>query len=69
MAQGTHYNPIAFLYAAVAAGEDGVRHAIHLLREEIDLDMALVGVTSAAEMAPRRLAPARGSAFLPSPGT
>ncbi|RPI41576.1 MAG: alpha-hydroxy-acid oxidizing protein [Betaproteobacteria bacterium] len=57
-----------FLYAAVVAGEAGVRHAIHLLREEIDRDMALVGVTSAAEMTPRRLAPARGSAFLPSSG-
>jgi L-lactate dehydrogenase (cytochrome) len=32
-----------FLFAAVVAGESGVRHAIALLAKEIDIDMALMG--------------------------
>jgi L-lactate dehydrogenase (cytochrome) len=40
------------LYAAVAAGEPGVRRALGLLREEIDRDMALLGVRSIAEVTP-----------------
>jgi len=39
-----------FLYAAVAAGEAGVRRAIALLAEEIDRDMGLLGITSLAGM-------------------
>jgi L-lactate dehydrogenase (cytochrome) len=39
-----------FLFAAVAGGEAGVRRAIDLLAEEIDRDMALLGITSLAEM-------------------
>ncbi len=39
-----------FLYAAVAAGEAGVRRAITLLRDEIDRDMALLGVRSVSEV-------------------
>ena len=35
-----------FLYAAATHGVPGVAHAIRLLREEIDRDMALLGVTS-----------------------
>ncbi len=38
------------LYAAVAAGEDGVRRAVGLLKEEIHRDMALAGVRSIAEV-------------------
>src|SRR5262249_28381296 len=38
------------LYAAVAAGETGVARAVALLREEIDRDMALLGVRSIAEV-------------------
>jgi L-lactate dehydrogenase (cytochrome) len=38
------------LYAAVAAGEDGVRRAVGLLKEEIHRDMALMGVRSIAEV-------------------
>lgn len=48
-----------FLYAAVVAGDDGVAHAIKLLREEIDRDMALVGIASLREMTRARLAPQR----------
>ena len=40
------------LYAAVVAGEDGVRRAIGLLREEVDRDMALAGVRSIGEITP-----------------
>jgi L-lactate dehydrogenase (cytochrome) len=35
-----------FLFAHAVAGEAGVRHAVHLLREEIDRDLALLGATS-----------------------
>src|SRR5258707_4921703 len=38
------------LYAAVVAGEEGVRRAIGLLREEVDRDMALAGVRSIGEI-------------------
>ncbi|HZE11432.1 MAG TPA: alpha-hydroxy acid oxidase [Burkholderiales bacterium] len=44
-----------FLYAAAIAGDDGVRHAIKLLREEVDRDMALLGITALAEMTRDRL--------------
>lgn len=44
-----------FLYAASIAGHDGVAHAIGLLATEIDRDMALLGITSLAEMTPGRL--------------
>ena len=39
-----------FLYAAVAAGEPGVRRALTLLRDEVDRDMALLGVRSIGEI-------------------
>jgi L-lactate dehydrogenase (cytochrome) len=38
------------LYAAVAAGEAGVQHALSLLRDEIDRDMALLGIRSIGEI-------------------
>jgi hypothetical protein len=41
-----------------------VRHAIKLLRDEIDRDMALVGITTLAEMRRKRLTAARGAEFL-----
>jgi L-lactate dehydrogenase (cytochrome) len=49
-----------FLFAAVAEGEPGVRRALSLLKEEVDRDMALLGVRSIAEITPdlvRRLSP------------
>jgi L-lactate dehydrogenase (cytochrome) len=46
-----------FLYAAAIAGDDGVRHAIKLLREEVDRDMALLGITALAQMTRERIAP------------
>lgn len=47
------------LYAAAVAGETGVRHAIKLLRDEIDRDMAMLGANTIAEMTRERLMPAR----------
>jgi len=48
------------LFAAVTAGEEGVRHALSLLKEEVHRDMALLGVRSIAEVTPdlvRRIVP------------
>jgi len=53
-----------FLYAAAIAGEPGVRHAITLLKDEINRDMALLGFNTLAEMRRESLVPARGSGFL-----
>jgi L-lactate dehydrogenase (cytochrome) len=44
-----------FNFAASIAGEAGVRHAIYLLRDEIDRNMALMGVSSCAELNPSLL--------------
>ena len=44
-----------FLYAAAIAGDEGVRHAIRLLREEVDRDMALLGITALSQMTRDRL--------------
>lgn len=44
-----------FNYAAAVAGEAGVAHAIGLLRDEIDRDMAMLGVNSLAELTPEFL--------------
>ena len=44
-----------FLYAAAIAGDAGVRHAVKLLREEVDRDMALLGIIALAEMTRERL--------------
>lgn len=41
-----------FNYAAAAAGSVGVDHAIDLLRQEISRNMAMMGVTSIAELDP-----------------
>jgi L-lactate dehydrogenase (cytochrome) len=53
-----------FLCAAAIAGEAGVRHVIKLLREEIDRDMALIGITTLAEMRRELLTEAHGSDFM-----
>ncbi len=52
------------LYANAIAGPHGVHHAIKLLKDEVDRDMALMGMNSLAEMTPERLKPARGADFL-----
>jgi L-lactate dehydrogenase (cytochrome) len=48
-----------FLYAAAYAGEDGVRHAISLLANEIDKDMALLGRRDINEIGRDMIAEAR----------
>jgi L-lactate dehydrogenase (cytochrome) len=52
LALGAHFVFVGrpFLFAAVAAGEPGVQRAITLLRDEIDRDMALLGVRSISEI-------------------
>lgn len=52
LALGAHFVFLGrpFLYAAAVAGEPGVQHAIGLLREEIDRDMAMLGITSPTAM-------------------
>jgi L-lactate dehydrogenase (cytochrome) len=49
-----------FLYAASVAGEAGVHHAASLLREEISRDMAMLGISSLAEMKRDLLVPGHG---------
>jgi L-lactate dehydrogenase (cytochrome) len=57
LALGAHFVFVGrpFLYAAAIAGEAGVRHAIGLLREEVDRDMALLGITALSAMTRERL--------------
>lgn len=49
-----------FNYAAAIAGEAGVAHAIRLLRDEIDRNMALMGVTELAQLTPAMLVRRQG---------
>jgi L-lactate dehydrogenase (cytochrome) len=53
-----------FLYAAAIAGQPGVHHAVKLLEDEIDRDMALLGIKTLAEMRRELLTTARGPQFL-----
>jgi len=39
-----------FLYGAVIGGQAGVEHAMHILRDEIDRDLALIGVRTPSEL-------------------
>ena len=41
-----------FLFAAAIGGTPGVAHAIRILKEEIERDMALIGVNQLAELTP-----------------
>jgi L-lactate dehydrogenase (cytochrome) len=63
LAMGAHFVFVGrpFLYAASIAGEAGVRHAAKLLREEISRNMAMLGVSSVAEMTRDFLVPSRGA--------
>ena len=45
-----------FNYAATIAGHDGVRHGIKLMQEEIQRDMAMLGIRELEELGPRLLA-------------
>jgi (S)-mandelate dehydrogenase len=43
----------AAAYGLAAGGENGVRHALHLLRGEIDRVLALLGCPSVDELGPQ----------------
>jgi L-lactate dehydrogenase (cytochrome) len=62
LAMGAHFVFVGrpFLYAASIAGEAGVRHAANLLREEISRNMAMLGISSVAEMTRDLLVSNRG---------
>ena len=62
LAMGAHFVFVGrpFLYAAAIAGEAGVRHAVSLLREEISRNMAMLGISSVAEMKRDLLVASRG---------
>ena len=62
LAMGAHFVFVGrpFLYAASIAGEAGVHHAAALLREEISRNMAMLGLSSVAEMKRDLLVPSRG---------
>jgi L-lactate dehydrogenase (cytochrome) len=49
-----------FLYAAAIAGAAGVHHAARLLREEVSRNMAMLGISSVAEMKRDLLVPSHG---------
>jgi L-lactate dehydrogenase (cytochrome) len=49
-----------FLYAAAVGDEAGVGHAINVLGEEIDRNLALLGCTDLASLSPAFLVPNRG---------
>ena len=53
-----------FLCAAACAGQPGVEHAIKLLIDEIDRDMAMLGINTVKEMSKAFLMPATGAGFL-----
>ena len=50
-----------FGYAAAIGGQEGVMHAIRLLSGEVHRDMALLGITTLAELGPPHLARLKGS--------
>jgi L-lactate dehydrogenase (cytochrome) len=54
LALGAHFVFVGrpFLYAAVAGGQTAVERAITLLHDEIDRDLALLGIRSLAEITP-----------------
>jgi len=62
LALGAHYVFVGrpFLYAASLAGEAGVHHGAKLLREEISRNMAMLGISTLAEMKRELLVPRRG---------
>jgi len=48
----------AAIYGLVVAGEDGVRHVLELLRDELALTLGLLGCTSPAELTHEHVRPA-----------
>jgi len=62
LALGAHFVFVGrpFLYAASIAGKAGVHHGASLLREEISRNMAMLGISSVAEMKRELLVSSRG---------
>ena len=62
LALGAHFVFVGrpFLYAASVGGEAGVYHGAKLLREEISRNMAMLGISTLAEMKPELLVSNRG---------
>jgi L-lactate dehydrogenase (cytochrome) len=62
LAMGAHFVFVGrpFLYAAAIGGEAAVHHAATLLREEISRNMAMLGISSVAEMTRDLLVPRSG---------
>jgi L-lactate dehydrogenase (cytochrome) len=62
LALGAHFVFVGrpFLYAAAIGGEDGVKHAVALLREEIHRNMAMLGISNPSEMKREMLVASRG---------
>jgi L-lactate dehydrogenase (cytochrome) len=54
LALGAHFVFVGrpLLYAAIVGGEPGVQRALGLLRDEVDRDMALLGIRSIGEITP-----------------
>ena len=57
IALGAHFVFVGrpFLFANAVAGEAGVRHAVRLLRDEVDRDLALLGTPSIEQVGPSLL--------------
>lgn len=62
LALGAHFVFVGrpFLYAASVGGEAGVHHGAKLLREEISRNMAMLGISTLADMKPELLVSNRG---------
>ncbi len=67
LALGAHFVFVGrpFNYAAAVGGQAGVAHAIRLLREEVDRNMAMLGILSPADMKPSLLAARAAPASIP----
>jgi L-lactate dehydrogenase (cytochrome) len=66
LAMGAHFVFVGrpFLYAAAIGGEAAVHHAAQLLREEISRNMAMLGISTLAEMKRELLVPRVGPILL-----
>ena len=60
LALGAHFVFLGrpFMYAVAIAGEEGVSHAIRIMLQELNTDMALLGAETIAQLNPALLVPA-----------
>ena len=52
-----------FLYAVALGGEAGLRHAVGLLRDEIDRNMAMLGISELGQLKREMLVPSTGPVY------